>query len=237
MPLDKGENNPMARRRQTRGGCAYCRREMTRGGMSRHLQTCARRQETITSVNQKRGRDQPLYHLQVQDAWAGDFWLHLEMPGSATLEDLDHYLRAIWLECCGHLSRFSIGGWGSDEIPMHTRGHRVFEPGLELTHIYDFGTSSVTLVKVVSMREGKATTRRPAVLMARNGQSEAHCMECERPALWLCIECMCEYDEPGTLCDEHAQTHSHDDYGEPVPLVNSPRAGMCGYVGPAEPPY
>ena len=27
--------------------------------------------------------------------------------------------------------------------------------------------------------------------------------------------------------------HPHDQYGEPIPLVNSPRLGMCGYDGPA----
>ena len=67
------------------------------------------------------------------------------MKGSATLGDLDDYLRAIWLECCGHLSQFSIGGWRGEEIPMSTRVERVFEPGIEVTHIYDFGTSSETL--------------------------------------------------------------------------------------------
>ena len=75
----------MARRKQTRGNCAYCGRGMTRGGMSRHLQTCARRQEAVDFANKKRGKDESLHHLQVQDAWYGEFWLHLEMPGSATL--------------------------------------------------------------------------------------------------------------------------------------------------------
>ncbi|WP_127011414.1 hypothetical protein ACF3DV_03465 [Chlorogloeopsis fritschii PCC 9212] len=28
-----------------------------------------------------------------------------------------------------------------------------------------------------------------------------------------------------------------DNYGEPIPLVNSPRLSLCGYDGPAEPPY
>jgi len=205
--------------------------------MSRHIQACANRQEVIASANRKRGRNEVLYHLQVQDAWHGDFWLHLEMPGSAALEDLDDYLRAIWLECCGHLSQFSFGGWRGDEIPMHTKVSRIFEPGAELTHIYDFGTSSETLVKVVGTREGKATTPHPVALMARNDQPEVPCVECERPASWLCMECLYEHDKPGTLCDKHAETHPHDNYGEPVPLVNSPRVGMCGYDGPAEPPY
>jgi hypothetical protein len=37
--------------------------------------------------------------------------------------------------------------------------------------------------------------------------------------------------------DKHAKTYPYKDDGEPVPMVNSPRVGMCGYVGPAEPPY
>ena len=36
------------------------------------------------------------------------YWLHIEIPAKATLEDLDHFLRAVWLECCGHLSSFDI---------------------------------------------------------------------------------------------------------------------------------
>lgn len=227
----------MARRKQTQGSCAYCGRKMARGGMSKHLQTCAQRQEAIASANQKRGQDKLLYHLQVQDAGLGEFWLHLEMPGSATLEDLDYYLRAIWLECCGHLSRFSVGGWGNEEIPMSTKVERILEVGVKLTHIYDFGTSSETLIKGVAKREGKATTPHPVALMARNDRPEVDCIECKRPASWLCIECLYEYDKSGTLCDEHVETHPHDNYGEPIPLVNSPRVGMCGYDGPAKPPY
>jgi hypothetical protein len=53
----------------------------------------------------------------------------------------------------------------------------------------------------------------------------------------MSLECVYEMDEQGTLCDEHARNHPHDNYGEPMPLVNSPRVGMCGYDGPAEPPY
>ena len=173
----------------------------------------------------------------MEDAWQGDFWLNLEMRGTATLEDLDLYLRAIWLECCGHMSRFSVGGWAGPDIAMSRRAERVFKPGVVLTHQYDFGTTSETSVKVVSSREGKPTTARPIALMARNSQPEANCIECGQPAVWLCLECLIEDDVFGMLCNEHAETHPHDDYGEPVPIVNSPRLGMCGYEGPAEPPY
>jgi hypothetical protein len=180
---------------------------------------------------------QRLYHLQIQDAWSADFWLHLEMNGNASLKDLDCYLRAIWLECCGHLSQFSVGGRSGEEIPMSRRIERVFKPGVELTHIYDFGTSSETLVKAIDVREGRPLTRHPIYLMARNKMPEAVCAECGEPAGWLCMECLTEGDEWITLCEKHAQEHPHEDYGEPTRLVNSPRLGMCGYDGPAEPPY
>ncbi len=191
----------------------------------------------MAASEQQPRKKERLYHLRVQDAWRDDFWLDLEVRGSATLQHLDHYLRASWLECCEHLSQFSIGGWEGSEIPKKRRIDQVFAPGVELTHIYDFGTSSETLIKFVAVREGEPTTSRPIALMARNSPPEASCIECGQPATRLCIECVYEENKWGTLCDRHARTHPHDDYGEPFPLVNSPRLGMCGYDGPAEPPY
>ncbi|MGH2541514.1 MAG: IS1096 element passenger TnpR family protein, partial [Ardenticatenaceae bacterium] len=175
--------------------------------------------------------------------------LHLEMAGNTTLQDLDSYLRAIWLECCGHLSAFHIGpyrytqlfndGWRiGDEKSLNVPVRKVFAPGMEIPYEYDFGTTSHLLIKVLDEREGRPTTRYPIALMARNEMEPVPCAECGAPATYLCIECMYERDgEDCTLCDEHAEIHPCDDYGEPMPLVNSPRTGMCGYEGPAEPPY
>jgi hypothetical protein len=210
---------------------------MTKGGMTKHLTTCPQRQELIAKTEQKKSGSETPFHLRVQDAWRSEFWLDLEMRGSATLKDLDDYLRAIWLECCGHMSEFSAGGWRGTEIPKKRSVNRVFEPGIELTHIYDFGTSSKTLIKVVGVREGQPLTPHPIALMARNLMPEAQCIECKQPATQFCAECLHEDEVWGTLCKKHAKTHPHDNYGEPVPLVNSPRLGMCGYEGPAEPPY
>lgn len=205
--------------------------------MTKHLSACAQRRETIAKADRKKGSRETVHHLRVQDAHGSEFWLDFEMRGSASLKNLDDYLRAIWLECCGHLSRFSIGGWRGGDISMKRTADEVFELGIELTHIYDFGTSSETLIKVVGRREGKPTTRHPIALMARNVMPPAQCIKCKQPAAWLCLECLYEHEKWGTLCEKHAQSHPHDDYGEPVPLVNSPRLGMCGYTGPAEPPY
>lgn len=228
----------MARENRPRGKCAFCGREMTRGGMARHLRACPERKAAIREADHKSGKVQTLYHLQVQDAWGGDYWMHLEMSGSAPLNALDRYLRAIWLECCGHLSGFwRDRAWTGEEVSMERRADQVLNIGTTLIHIYDFGTSSETKIRVVDARKGKPLTFHPIFLMARNDPPEFACMECDQPATQLCLECVYELNKSGTLCDEHAENHPHDAYGLPMPIVNSPRVGMCGYEGPAEPPY
>jgi hypothetical protein len=211
--------------------------EIAKSAAPKHLAGCPKRQAVIARVAGKSGAPERLFHLRVRDAFNSMFWLELEMRGSSTLRDLDYYLRAIWLECCGHMSQFSVRGWAGDEIPMSRRIHDLLLPGVELTHIYDFGTSSETLVKSVAVREGKPTTKRPIALMVRNLMPAQACIECGQPATQLCMECLIEAEQWGVLCDQHARDHPHDNYGEPLPLVNSPRLGLCGYDGPAEPPY
>ena len=41
----------------------------------------------------------------------------------------------------------------------------------------------------------------------------------------------------GYVCRNHEDLHAtHDDYGGMMGVYNSPRSGVCGYGGPAEPP-
>ena len=234
-------------RTQTRGSCVFCSREFAKGGMSRHLQTCSKRQDVQTEADHSKRHRQTLYHLQAQDAWGAGYFLHLEMRGQATLRELDSYLRAIWLECCGHLSAFEIAGvsydntpdpWGESEglLMGAVKVSSVFRTGLEIAYEYDFGTTSELTIKVVAQREGKPLTEHPIFLMARNNFEQSPCMICGKPATWLCSECIYDReDDRGELCDEHADGHEHEDMM--LALVNSPRTGMCGYSGPAEPPY
>ena len=225
----------MARKKQTRGNCTFCNREMTRSGLSRHLTSCPKRKKAIAATQD--GRLDTLYHLVVRDAYDGDFWLHLEVNGRSTLRDLDYYLREIWLECCGHMSQFSVGGWRGQEIPMTRTMASVFTSNVQLTHIYDFGSSSETLIKVVKKRRGRPLTDKPIYLMARNNLPEAVCDECDAAAGWYCADCLVERGEWITVCEKHRAEHDHDEYGGITALINSPRVGMCGYVGPAVPPY
>src|SRR5258708_7359482 len=211
----------MTKKMQSKGICLYCEQEMSKGGMSKHLSACTKRWKVIEEAEGEKGAKAMLYHLRAQDGYSGLFWLDLEIGGPNTLEDLDYYLRGIWLECCVHMSQFSIGGWRGDEIPMNRKIGMTFREGLELTHIYDFGSSSKTVIKYVGRREGRPTTTHPIALMARNIIPESKCIECERAAKWLCQECQMK-GSWGSLCDEHAKDHPCDEYGSPMPQVNSP---------------
>jgi hypothetical protein len=227
----------MPRRPENPGTCACCGDIITKRGVVKHLDKCPKRQEAHSAAEASSRPVEMLWHLRVQDAYDKDFWLDLEMVGSASLDKLDKYLRAIWLECCGHLSKFTIGGWGGQDIGKARKANAIFEPGLVLRHLYDFGTTSETDIKVVGFREGIVPTKHPIALLARNRMPEFACQECGQPAQWLCIECVYEEDNSGYLCDDHMEEHPHENYGKPMSLVNSPRTGMCGYDGPAEPPY
>jgi hypothetical protein len=225
----------MSQSAKTEGACTFCGKRSTRGGMSRHLQTCPARKEAIRAADAGSGEREPIFHLQAQDAGAGDFWLHLEMRGSATMKKLDEYLRAIWLECCGHMSDFSRGR-STSTIALSRRAEQALDEGMAFVHRYDFGSTTETSLKVVGIRQGRALDRRPIRLMARNEMPPYTCAECGAPGTRLCLECMYDGTNP-VLCEAHAEAHPHEEYGAPMPLVNSPRSGVCGYDGPAEPPY
>ena len=77
------------------------------------------------------------------------------------------------------------------------------------------------------MNWARATTRNGSKCATAGG--EVHLSNAKGDALTL--------DQTGMLCKKHVKGHPHDAYGEPMPVVNSPRMGMCGYEGPAKPPY
>jgi hypothetical protein len=207
----------MPRSPENRGTCAYCGEVTTKRGVIKHLEKCSKRIEALQSTEASSRPTETLWHLQIQDAYLKDFWLTLE--------------------CCGHLSEFTIGGWRGVTVAKARKADSIFESGLVLRHLYDFGTTSETDIKVIGYRIGKATSKHPIALLARNQMPPAFCQECGQEAKWLCNECLYDENKTGFLCDEHVKEHPHENYGEPLPLYNSPRTGMCGYEGPALPPY
>jgi hypothetical protein len=203
------------------------------------------------------------FHLVVEARYAPDYWLHLQAPANSTFGDLDRLLRAIWLECCDHLSAFefpvkrklprraaaediatlvaellrvaqpsrSSEDTSGDALMSKRLGSRL-KPGVVFSHRYDFGSTTDLALRVA----GEYTA--PALpgtlkLLARNEPPAIPCSACANPATQLCLQCV--EDGTGGFCEACASQH---DCGEEmvVPLINSPRTGVCGYCGPSVEP-
>ena len=74
--------------------------------MSNHLKSCMRKE---LESGKAEGRLRRGYHVVVEDAWGAAYWLHLAVREDTTFAHVDQFLRDIWLECCGHMSAFTIG--------------------------------------------------------------------------------------------------------------------------------
>ncbi len=170
--------------------------------MARHLKACKIRAEendsTAARGTTKGSALRTVYHLQVEGLYLPMYWMHIEIPENATLQDLDLFLRETWLECCGHLSSFEIEGrtFFSEKMEPGDRSMRValgkvVAPGTKFEHIYDFGTSTELSLKVLSLREGLARDKDVRVL-ARNDPPDIRCQSCGRPATAVCCQCIYE---------------------------------------------
>jgi len=120
------------------------------------------------------------------------YWLHVEFPGTLTLQDLDSFLRYIWLECCGHLSNFTTEGQRYDVCPddqghsplpvkdMSCRLAKVLAKGMTFQHEYDFGSTTVLKLRVAAVRE--RSVKNPKVsLLAMNDPPPWKCAKCDKP--------------------------------------------------------
>jgi len=216
----------MAKRAPLDGTCAICKAAVTRRNVKKHLQGHFEESGKKAKGAAERKRSAKLFHLLVEGyGLSGDlYWMHLKALGSARLRDLDTLLRDTWLECCGHMSVFSDG---EKDFEMGVKLKDILRPGLKLNYEYDFGSTTELLLTVVSEIEGSIKKGQVEIL-ARNEAPRIKCDQCENPATTICTECL--YDGEGWLCDDCATTHGCDEEMF-LPLVNSPRAGVCGYTG------
>ena len=116
----------------------------------------------------------------------------------------------------------------SGEAGMGVRLSRLVDTGAVFFHEYDFGSTTELKLKVVGPWE-RATKKGVIQALARNDAPHIACNQCgTQQAAQICTECAC--DDKGWLCAACAVDH---ECGEDMlmPVVNSPRAGVCGYTG------
>ena len=155
-------------RQSSSGTCCFCKGSFAKSAMARHLKSCkARAEENDKSAIKgatKGSASRTILHLLVEGLYLPMYWMHIEIPANATLQDLDDFLRQIWLECCGHLSSFEIGGstfisekMEPDDRSMRIALGKVIVPEIKFEHVYDFGTPTELSLRLVSEREGTGT--------------------------------------------------------------------------------
>ncbi|MDP2313165.1 MAG: hypothetical protein Q8P41_09695 [Pseudomonadota bacterium] len=210
---------------KTRGRCDKCGKDFANAAMGTHLAACI-------------GAGPGL--LVAVDVGPGTWWMHFALAPTATLLDLDKTLRALWLECCGHMSAFEIAGtrfesstegwqdfgWGPKPRSMAAKVGSVLQPGAGFGYEYDFGSTTALRGRVLGTI---APGRAKVTLLARNAPIVWPCdgEACTAAATRVCPYCSAmacpTCDAPCDCLDDFA--------ADALPVVNSPRMGVCAYTG------
>jgi hypothetical protein len=224
-------------RRTFEGNCALCGATVDKRRSAAHYTACAPAHDAST------GREADLLIFRVGAVGAPEYWLDLEADAAAALSRLDAFLRALWLECCGHLSMFSVPPFRYSSSPSdlpRLLGRPDTERSLaskiggvfshadqKATYDYDFGSTTRLTLERTGARRGRIG-RQSVRLLVRNAPLPWTCGVCGAPATLVCSAH--ESDESPFVCDAHQSNHGCGDEAF-LPVANSPRMGVCGYVG------
>lgn len=225
------------------GKCIFCKKTFSQRGINRHMATHLTQMEK--DPGSKKGKSYLVY------VKADVMFLSLWVDGNTDFEELDSFLRAIWLECCGHLSAFNDPNgyykhpkssqqnmWMMDfdhspqEVPLGTKAFKVFKKGKKLNYEYDFG--STTYLEIEVKGEYKIKAHDSIVLLSRNEPLKIICATCgKKTAVNICTVHM--YEEYAFYCESCSKKHAKkcEDFADyaSLPVVNSPRMGVCAYDG------
>jgi hypothetical protein len=221
---------------KTNGICSLCGGIFGKIAMKNHLEQCLQKHP----IRKPSGFSVPiqtkLFTILVKGSFLHEYWMYFEIPANSLLRGLDVFLRDTWVECCGHLSAFTINGkrymsetdeYFKDDKSMNYLLEKVLRIGKEFYYEYDFGSPTYLELKVVNEREIEDSDRSINIL-ARNEPPVVYCDSCGKIATHICRQC--SHSGKGWVCEDCAPDH---ECGEEVllPVVNSPRVGLCGYSG------
>jgi len=162
------------------------------------------------------------YLMRAEGDWKGSpYWLLFSAPKELSLDQVDDFLRYEWCECCGHMSSF-YSGRGHDEIEMDMHVAS-FIVGDTFRYEYDFGSTTRIKLTVVDeiLSEEKAV-----MLLAKNEIPEHKCTFCGDEADHIYFDWQVET----YACDQCSEKEENEEF-DWLPVVNSPRMGICGYTG------
>lgn len=210
---------------KSEGRCVYCGQFYDKRSIGKHLD-----KHIAEAAKPEATPAAQAFHIRVE---AAEMFLELLVDANATLTKLDGFLRKIWLDCCGHLSAFQYkGSYEEDGIRKSGKIGKTLVTGMVLDYEYDFGSTTQLTIKVgasfaVAVPGG-------IQLLSRNEPLQIMCTTCKaQPATQICSIHI--YEGTGFFCNGCAEKHAQkcDDFADyaAMPVVNSPRMGVCAYEG------
>ena len=110
---------------------------------------------------------------------------------------------------------------------------KVLKVGQKFSYEYDFGSSTDLTLKVLSEREGAIQNQDEdedtIEILARNIEPVILCKVCGKPAKFV-VGGYFDVEE-NAFCSKKCVKKSGEDAEMLLPVVNSPRVGVCGYTG------
>ncbi len=213
----------------------YLQKELGKVAMKSHLLKCNDLGEGKTNY----------FMIKIEGFYDKAYWLYIQIKNNATLSDLDAFLRDIWLECCGHLSSFTInyisyednideeysGLFGEEAEDMSKiKLKDVLTVGSVFKHEYDFGSTTTLKLTVVEKYRGIATLDK-ITLLARNNMEEYTCKKCGEKAEFILMDG--EWSDYTFLCEKCEEDYNGED-SYVMDITNSPRMGVCAYSGESD---
>ncbi len=204
------------------GICIFCKQKFSQNEIEKHIAGHLAQMEKENSANTAN-----IYqHILVESE---EMFLHILVKSETKMKIIDNFLRDIWLDCCGHLSNF---GHKNFKIGMTNSIADILSPKVKIYHDYDYG--STTRVELRAAKTYALHLKENLLLLSRNEPLKIICSMCKRkPASYLCTTC--DWETNAFFCEQCGAKHEETceafaDYAR-MPVVNSPRMGICGYEG------
>ena len=199
-----------------KGKCYYCNEKLSERTVKKHVKGCKVRKEKIGESIASSKKTKGQYILSILPQYGSkEYSLYIAIDIDLTLKNLDCFLRNIWLECCGHLSSFIIDDINYDSCvddefelfpqteTMDFKLRQVISVGDKFKYDYDFGSTTALKLEVIDEYVVGENYSQIEIL-SRNDEIQNFCEDC--------------VDEDSDMVGEFEYT-------------NSPRDGVCGYVG------
>lgn len=230
----------MEKKLKSEGKCLFCNETFSKTTINRHLQKHLQEK----ALHNKPGKSF-LLKIELSPNWGtAGYFLSLWVDGKALIGDIDEFLRAIWLECCGHMSSFvnlehkkqrgSMWDFFEAEKLLKNGQTKEYEKMMEDTNgeipqsrkikdalyknmvlEYQYDFGSTTELKISVIAEYSSVADKNIVLLSRNEPLNIICDSCKvATAIELCTAH--QWGEESMFCAKCAKKHAKkcDDFND-----------------------